>query len=617
MSQTPARRRHAPPRWVRWTLASVAVLLVCVGFGISTATAHLSLGPHEAVYHVTNDGLVVADLGPLGTLEIDSPLPLGLGVDVIVKEIPADLSAVDQATTLAALTGDLQSYLQFFSSPQEAVGSVARALIADAVRRTVLALGLVVLLGAGLRLLLGPARRRELSRELAPWTRDITAGVAVVALVVVAASASSAEGPERGRPASPVFEGTALEGARITGRLAGVIDTYGGQLVNLYEDNQRFYEAARVDLVSAWKAWEIREAVRQSGEAVGRALVDPVTPHPVTPDPGTPEPVTPEPGASPSPELSPPPVETPGGDPSPTVPGTPDAEQLVTLLVVSDLHCNTGMTPVIRELAARAEVDVVLNAGDTTMNGTAVERVCVDSFASVVPSGARMVVADGNHDSQITSASEAAHGQVILDGGVVEVAGVRILGDRDALETRIGAGTDVAREVTPLDQAEALAETACADEQGVDLLLVHTPSVGTPALESGCVPFQVSGHTHRRTGPEQVGLGIRYVSASTAGAASGQPTVGPLRGPAEMTLLRFDPESRRFVDWQLVEVAPSGGATVYDRRPVPGVTPPEEVPPEDLEAGTGTQDPPAEDGPDGANEGGPGGGSEASPTPAP
>lgn len=577
MRQQPARRRHAPPRWVRWTLASVAVLLVCVGFGVSTATAHLSLGPHEAVYHVTNDGLVVADLGPLGTLEVDSPLPLGLGVDVIVKEIPADLSAVDQAGTLTALTGDLQSYLQFFSSPQETVGSIARALIADAVRRTVLALAAVALVGAGVRFLLGPARRRELARAVAPRTREITAGVAVVALVVVAVSASDVEGPERGRPASPVFEGTALEGARITGRLAGVIDTYGGQLVDLYEDNQRFYEAARVGLVGSWKAWEIREAVRQSGEIAGRALVDPLAPEPEAEGPSV------APGA-PAPAG-----QDPSAGPSPTAPAAPHAERLVTLLVISDLHCNTGMTPLVREVAERAGVDVVLNAGDTTMNGTAVERVCVDSFASVVPPDARMVVADGNHDSQITSAQEAAHGQVVLDGDVVEVAGVRILGDRDALETRVGAGTDVAREVTPLQQAQELAETACADEQGVDLLLVHTPSVGTSALESGCVPFQVSGHTHRRTGPEQVGLGIRYVSASTAGAASGQPTVGPLRGPAEMTLLRFDLESRRFVDWQLVEIAPSGGSTVYDRRPVPEPAPqeaPEEVTEEEPAAGT-------------------------------
>ena len=45
---------------------------------------------------------------------------------------------------------------------------------------------------------------------------------------------------------------------------------------------------------------------------------------------------------------------------------------------------------------------------------------------------------------------------------------------------------------------------------------------------------------------------MRYISSSTAGATLGQPTVGPLNGVAEMTVLRWDPQTRRFVDYQLV-----------------------------------------------------------------
>jgi hypothetical protein len=175
----------------------------------------------------------------------------------------------------------------------------------------------------------------------------------------------------------------------------------------------------------------------------------------------------------------------------------------------------------------------------------------------------------------------------------VEVAGVRILGHRDALATRVGSGTAVAREQTPQEQGAALAAAACEDG-AVDLLLIHTPPVGLDAMESGCVPFQVSGHTHRRSGPEQVGQGIRYVSSSTAGAAPSQPTVGPLRGTAEMTLLRFDPQTRRVVDTQLVEVEPSGEATVRYREPVPEVEPPAE----DVLSSSGVAPRDDEDGPD-------------------
>jgi Icc-related predicted phosphoesterase len=512
--------RRTPPRWLRWTLVVGAALVACVVYGVSTATATLSLGPHEAVYEVDTDGLVVVDLGPLGTLEIDSPMPLGLGVDVTVKEIPSDLTAVGTSSTLDRLVGDLNGYLQFYDSPQVTFDAVTQSLVANALWRSGGALVVVALLGWLGYVVLGAARRGELARRLAPRTWQITAGVAVVALVGGAVVSADPATPRAGRQTTSVFDGTALEGARITGRLAGVIDTYGGQLVALYDENEAFYAAATDNVRDEWRAWERKQQVR----------------------------------------------EVMGGQ-------EPDDPDVVTMLLVSDLHCNTGMSSVIGEAARLSAADVMLNAGDTTMNGTAVERVCVDAFASAVPDGVPMVVADGNHDSALTSQQEAAHGQTILDGGVVEVEGVRILGDRDVLETRIGQGTYVARERTPLEQAGDLATAACDDGE-VDLLLIHTPPVGTEAMNSGCVPFQVSGHTHARSGPEQVGQGIRYVSASTAGAASGAPTVGPLQGTAEMTLLRFDPDERRWLDLQVLSVAPDGSVRVGEREAIPAPVPP-------------------------------------------
>ena len=573
--------RHTPPRWVRRTLVGLALFIPCVVFGVTTATADLSLGPHEARYEVTTDALVVVDLGPLGTLEIDSPMPLGLGARITVEEIPADLTAFDQATTVAALTQDLQGYLQFFSGPQETIDQVVRALVVDALWRTGAAVLVVGAAGAGLYLLLGRTRRAELSDTLAPRTWEITAGVVVASLVVGLVSASGEEpAAADSQPASAVFVGTPLEGARITGRLAGVVDTYGGLLMNAYRDNETFYAGADEALEAAWDERDLAEAqaAKEAQEAadeqdpVGDAGQGPAEPGDVAPTPQQGTPTPPRAGQSPT------------GEPT-----TSPQDELVSMLVVSDLHCNTGMTPLIRTAATRSGADIVLNAGDTTMNGTGVEQFCVNSFISAVPDGATMVVADGNHDSVETSAQERRRGVKILDGDVIEVDGVRILGDRDALETRVGAGSKAARPETPAEQAERLAATACDAKDGVDLLLVHSPRAGNEALESGCVPLQVSGHTHRRSGPEQVGAGIRYVNGSTAGAETGEPTVGPLKGVAEMTVLRFDPESRTFVDWQLVQVFPDGSAQVSAREPLPAPAP---VPDEAPDGGTGETEAP-------------------------
>ena len=144
MSDPSSPEARAERRWWPRVLLLVAAVLVALTFGITTASVESSLGPHEARYDVTTDDTVTIDLGPLGTLQIDSPLPLTLGVRVTVQEIPASVTELDQARTLAALSGDLQSYLQFFSGPQATIQDVARALGAEALERTALALAVLV-----------------------------------------------------------------------------------------------------------------------------------------------------------------------------------------------------------------------------------------------------------------------------------------------------------------------------------------------------------------------------------------------------------------------------------------------------------------------------------------
>jgi hypothetical protein len=609
-----SRPHRTPPRWVRWTLAVLLALVPCVVWGVTTATAERSLGPHEALYEVTTNGLVTVDLGPLGTIQIDSPLPLGLGADVTVEEIPADLTAVGQADTLEGLSQDLEDYLRFFGGPQETIGSVARALVVDALRRTGFAILVVAALGAGLYLLLGPPRRRELTERVAPRTYEITAGVVLVSLVaasLVASDPGTTTGPSQ--RASAVFDGTPLEGARITGRLAGVVDTYGAMLIDLYRENEDFYARADANLVAAW---DRRERIQRLTTPLPAATVtsgDEPSPEDATSSDATAE-TGDEDGATEGPPSGT--GDEDSGDVSGAegsadaetaeepAPGPAAEEDLVTLLVVSDLHCNTGMAPLIRTAAERSGASIVLNAGDTTMNGTAVESFCVDSFASAVPKGVTMVVADGNHDSVETSAQERANGQTVLDGKVVEVEGLRILGDRDPLETRLGLGSQPPREETPEEYAARLTEVACAEQEdgdGIDLLLIHTPRMGNEALDSGCVPNQISGHMHTRSGPERTGGGVRYVSGSTAGAVKDQLRIGPLKGTAEMTVLRFDPERRRIVDWQLVQIGTDESAKVWPRIawPTPSGVPVVEEPADDegVEGGEVPADEPTDDAP--------------------
>lgn len=513
--------RPAPLRRLgRWSAVGLALVVPCAIWGVASASARGNVGPHIARYEVTLDADVTVDVGPLGTLVIDSPLPGPLGARIVIQEIPREATSIEASTTLDSLARDLEEYIQFFTAPEATVEVAARAVVIDAVRRAVLAVVVVGGLLLALRASLGERRRTEL-REAARRHRVALAGTATVTVLVVGVVTASQPLMARTsaeRIASSVFDGTPLEGARITGRLAGVIDTYGGQAVNAYRENEAFYAAATESVRVAWV-----DRMAQD-DAIAAATDDAA------------EPTT----------------------------------ELIAMVVVSDLHCNVGMTDVISAVAELSGARIVLDAGDITANGTAVESYCVTAFAHAVPDGATMVVATGNHDSTETVAQARQAGIEVLDGEVRDIEGVRILGDVDPRATRVGGGTTLTGDETLADVAERLAAVAC-DDGGVDLLLVHDPVVGAQALEEGCVSAQVSGHLHRRVGPLWVGNGTQYVSSSTAGATLGSPTIGPLAGIAELTVLRFDPESGRIVDYRLVRVMPDTSATVGPALTWPGV----------------------------------------------
>ena len=197
------------------------------------------------------------------------------------------------------------------------------------------------------------------------------------------------------------------------------------------------------------------------------------------------------------------------------------------------------------------------------------------TFARAIPKDVELVTSPGNHDSRETSRLYGKAGATVLDGSVVTVDGMRILGDQDPNETRVGAGgTAQATTESAADEGARLAKTACDDEDGVDLLLIHTPTVGDDTLDRGVLArTDLGAPAQAHTDPTRVGQGVRYISSSTAGATLGQPTVGPLNGVAEMTVLRWDPSTRLFVDYQVVEVRPDTTASVGPRLRWPSVAP--------------------------------------------
>ncbi len=85
---------------------------------------------------------------------------------------------------------------------------------------------------------------------------------------------------------------------------------------------------------------------------------------------------------------------------------------------------------------------------------------------------------------------------------MIDVRGIRILGDRDPKATRLIIEQQQDESYSAVGRR--LSEVACEDPDGVDLVLFHNPRAVTTMLADGCVPALLSGHMHTRTDPEQV-----------------------------------------------------------------------------------------------------------------
>jgi hypothetical protein len=550
--QTPATRQT-----IRGLVAFLLTGLLAAILGVTTASTHSSLGPHEADYQVTLDRQISLQMGPLGAVIIDSTLPWPLGAEVVVREIPTDLET--SGSPLPGLLADLQAYGQLFGQPEAAVADAVRGLVTDALGRTAVAWSLMLVLLAAGRLASRGRLRDELRSAL---TRP---GVAVLTGAFVLGGTTAVVVPEMRQTTavgySPaVLAGTPLEGARITGRLADVVAVYGQTVKDAFEKNEAFYALASENLVAAYEAEAAAPRGRSLEAPAGEGATAEASPaegataeaspaEGATAEGATAEGATAEGAAADGAST--------GSEPSASASTEEPQPDPVTFLMVSDLHCNVGMASVIATAVERTGAQAVLDAGDTVMSGTSVESYCVNAFDRAVPEGVPVVVSTGNHDSVTTAEQERQAGWTVLGGEVVEVAGVRILGDTDPTLTAVGSGTRPEREESVPELEQRLAEVACAaaeDGDPVDILLIHNPRAGTATLDAGCAPLQLSGHWHRTVGPEVAGSGVRYVSTSSGGGAGGGATVGPLTGEAELTVLRVDRATGEPMDYRRIQI---------------------------------------------------------------
>lgn len=592
-----------PRRW--WDARSVAfrkitrtlVLLLLTGavsllVGLSTATASSPVGPHEAEWSTTLNSRLTLDLGPLGTISHASPAG-PFGVDVVIGEIPGEFSSsqVDTDSLGQALSADGSSYLTLISRPELTVQSGVYSLVADGLRRAGLIESVILCLVAAGRLATGGRLRDTIRDGLSgTWASPligVTAVVTVIGLLVPALRSDTVPGTRL-----DVLAHTPLAQARLSGRVADVVQAYGDQIVGRLESNRAFYAQVDANLAAAWQASQEvggvvdvtaasgavdTAAVREQADAVaartGAATASP------SPSPGASPGATTSPGAptGPGASSSAAPGASPGATPQESAtPALPTGAQAVaeygrtTAVLTTDLHCNLDMIALAGRLDALSGAQLHLDDGDLTMTGSSPEQVCVDALTDAIPSGVARVATIGNHDSEATANQLRARGWTVTNGTVQSAAGLRILGDVDADRSPAG-GTYQRGSENSAQIGARLARTSCKAGADVDVVLIHQPYTFGPLVSEGCAPLLLAGHLHQEKGMSVSRGGNTTVTQLISGAGKGGTSIGPVTQDAYLHVLSFD-ENGTLRGWRAVVVHPDASVTVgaWNGVPEPG-----------------------------------------------
>ena len=392
-----------------------------------------------------------------------------------------------------------------------------------------------------------------------------------------------------------VLAHTPLAQARLSGRVADVVQAYGDQIVGRLESNRAFYAQVDANLAAAWQASQEvggvvdvtaasgavdTAAVREQADAVaartGAATASP------SPAPGASPGATTSPGAptGPGASSSAAPGASPGATPQESAtPALPTGAQAVaeygrtTAVLTTDLHCNLDVIALAGRLDELSGARLHLDDGDLTMTGSSPEQVCVDALTDAIPSGVERVATIGNHDSEATAHQLRARGWTVTDGTVQSAAGLRILGDVDADRSPAG-GTYQRGSENSAQIGARLARTSCKAGADVDVVLIHQPYTFGPLVSEGCAPLLLAGHLHQEKGMSVSRGGNTTVTQLISGAGKGGTSIGPVTQDAYLHVLSFD-ENGALRGWRAVVVHPDASVTVgaWNGVPEPGSAP--------------------------------------------
>ncbi len=192
-------------------------------------------------------------------------------------------------------------------------------------------------------------------------------------------------------------------------------------------------------------------------------------------------------------------------------------EPTIRLLLVSDLHNNPVGLLIAERLVKEFAVAGVLDAGDFSERGTAIEGELFARFGSL---GVPYVIAPGNHedDAALQRVSQIPNVTVLGEQKTATVEGLTIAGAEDPNARVIDADprNDRADRLVP-----ELCESLRSRAAGASIVLVHDPRIGECAAADAEAAVRslvfAWGHLHKPVFQERGS--VVSVSPGTSGAA--------------------------------------------------------------------------------------------------
>ncbi len=170
-----------------------------------------------------------------------------------------------------------------------------------------------------------------------------------------------------------------------------------------------------------------------------------------------------------------------------------DGKDTFRILHVSDLHDNAAGLNFVRDVAAQFKVAFIVDTGDLTDFGSPPETYMVQSISKLPYP---YIFLAGNHDSHvITDAFRTVPNVTVLNGQVITVEGVTLLGLPNPASDRPGVGSVDALPAALQANGENLLKVVQSLASPPDILAVHDPEEAIPLWNH--VPLVLFGHEHR------------------------------------------------------------------------------------------------------------------------